>query len=130
MGDSDGGCDNCEWANYWSECGTGQAVCGFKQSVEPYSSSWGYDNTALNAIRLYCCYSYVYNESIMIVSLDNIILYTAPKNFTNPIAYWDPVARIGGGGSLSYTTTYGVTDHQEERLSTSFSTSVRFGVTI
>ena len=50
--------------------------------------------------------------------------YTAPKNYSNPIAYWDPVARIGGGGSLSYTTTYGVTNHQEEILSTSFSTSV------
>ena len=49
------------WGNHpssFSQCRARTSVCGFRQKVESNQGSG--DDTALNAIQLYCCYSYVF----------------------------------------------------------------------
>eukprot|EP01084_Bolivina_argentea_P285896 490349_1 len=90
----------------WEKCDKThkrKSVCGFKQKVQEKGGTF-VDDTALNAIELNCCQN--------------------PKTFSNPIGYWNRIAGLGGGGILSATTSYGVTNHEESEITKAFGTSV------
>ena len=52
---------------------------------------------------------------------NTILIYTDPKTFLNATGYWEQVATLGGGGgTISYQKTYGVTNHEESEVTASF----------
>eukprot|EP01083_Nonionella_stella_P303254 1049114_1 len=98
------------WDDY-SDCPDATSACGFKQRVEGNQGST-VDDTALNAVQLYCCENAEEEEE-----------GSNTYDFDDIYGYWNLISICGGGGVCTETRTIAITNLESSEVTTEFATS-------